>query len=61
MRVKIPHGTNPDCWIISELVSPGLWGVASDAGDGYFQEVYQEERDILQDMLASLRTAEIHA
>jgi hypothetical protein len=57
--IKIPHGINPRCWITSELLSPGLWGIESDSGDEYFQQVYQEEREILIDMLASLRTYEV--
>ena len=59
--IKIPHGTNPDCWITSELLSPGLWGIESDSEDPYFQEVYQDEREILIAMLASLKTFEITA
>ena len=42
--VKIPHGANPGSWITSELLSPGLWGIESDSGGEYFQQVYQEER-----------------
>lgn len=57
--IKIPYGTNPDCWINSKMLSPGLWGIESDSGDEYFQEVYQEEREILIDMLASLKTFKI--
>ena len=59
--IKIPHGSNPDCWITSELLSPGLWGIESDSGDPYFQKVYQDEREILIAMLASLKTFEITA
>ena len=58
-QIKIPYGTNPECWIISQMLSPGLWGVESDSGDAYVQQVYQEERDILLDMLTSLKTYEI--
>jgi hypothetical protein len=57
--LKFPCGANPDCWITSKLFSPGLWGIESDSGDAYFQEVYQEERAILIDMLASLKTYEL--
>jgi hypothetical protein len=57
--VKIPYGINPQCWITSELLSPGLWGIESDSGDEYFQQVYQEEREILIGMLASLKTYEV--
>jgi hypothetical protein len=54
--IKIPHGTNPQCWITSELLSPGLWGIASDSDDAYLQEVYHEEREILTKLLSSLKT-----
>ena len=59
--IKIPHGSNPDCWIASELLSPGLWGIESDSGDPYFREVYREEREILIGLLASLKTFELTA
>jgi hypothetical protein len=59
--IKIPHGSNPDCWITSELLSPGLWGIESHSGDQYFQEVCQDEREILIAMIASLKTFEITA
>jgi hypothetical protein len=59
--IKIPYGANPDCWITAELSSPGLWGIESDSGDPYFQEVYREEREILIGMLTSLKTFEITA
>lgn len=57
--IKIPHGTNPECWITAELLSPGLWGIESDSGDDYFDQVYHDEREILLDMLVSLKTCEI--
>ena len=57
--IKIPHGINPQCWITSELLSPGLWGIESDSGDEYFLQVYQEEREVLIGMLASLRTYQV--
>jgi hypothetical protein len=56
--IKLPHGSNPDCWITSELLSPGLWSVESDSGDEFFQEVYREERAILAGMLDSLTNAQ---
>jgi hypothetical protein len=60
--IRIPYGTiNPDCWITSEVLSPGLWGIESDSGDRYFQEVYREEREILIGMLASLKSFDITA
>jgi hypothetical protein len=54
--LKVPYGVNPQCWITSELLSPGLWGIESDSGDEYFLQVYQEEREILIGMLASLKS-----
>ena len=57
--IKIPYGINPECWISAELLSPGLWGIESDSGDDYFRQVYQEERDVLIDMFASLKTFEV--
>jgi hypothetical protein len=59
--IKIPHGSNPACWIIAELLSPGLWGIESDSSADYFDQVYQDEREILLGMLDSLKTCEIHA
>ena len=57
--IKIPHGSNPDCWISAELLSPGLWGIESDSSEAYFGEVYRDERDTLIAMLASLKTCAI--
>lgn len=59
--IKIPYGANPECWITSELFSPGLWGIESDSGDQYFEQVYQEEREILIGMLDSLKTFTVNA
>ena len=36
------------------IETPGLWGIESDGDEGYFDVVYQEECDILADMLAQL-------
>ena len=55
--IRIPHGANRDCWIVTELASPGLWSIESDSGDAYFEEIYCEERDVLADMLDSLADA----
>lgn len=41
---------------IYNLESAGLWGIESDAGDNYFNEVYREEREsLLADMIAFAR------
>ena len=55
--IRLPYGINPDCWITSELLSPGLWSVESDSGERYFEEVYREERGILAGILDSLTAA----
>jgi hypothetical protein len=57
--IKVPHGINPQCWITSELLSPGLWGIESDSSHEYFLQVYQEEREILIGMLALLKTYDV--
>ena len=57
--IKIPYGANPEYWVTAELMSPGLWGIESDSGEDYFRQVYQEEREILIAMLASLKTSDI--
>ena len=59
--INIPYGANPQCWITSELLSPGLWGIESDSGNAYLQEVFLEERDILLDMIASLKSCDLIA
>jgi len=59
VTIKIPYGGNPGCWITAELLSPGLWGIESDSGGAYFQEVYREERALLLGMLASMKTCEV--
>ena len=59
--INIPYGANPQCWITAELMSPGLWGIESDSSDAYLQEVYREERDILVEMLAFLKTYDLIA
>jgi hypothetical protein len=57
--IKIPFGTNAECWITSAMLSPGLWGIESDSGDDYLQEVYSEEKAILLGMLQDLETYEV--
>lgn len=37
------------------LESPGLWGVESDAGEPYFNEIYRDEVNTLKDMIESMR------
>ena len=53
--IKISYGINAECWIVTELSTPGLWGVESDSGEELFQQVFQEEREILLGMLEPLK------
>ena len=52
IEVAIPHGKN--CNILHLFESPGLWGIESDSGEGYFAEVFAEESNILAEMLMEL-------
>jgi len=36
------------------IESPGLWGIESDSGEDYFNEIYAEQLAELKDMLAAL-------
>jgi hypothetical protein len=54
--LSIPHG---DSFITQKITSPGLWGIESDSGEDYFNEVFAEESDTLADMLRELGTIEL--
>lgn len=51
VTLEIPHG---DSRIMQTIESPGLWGIESDSGEDYFQEVFKEESNILAGMLEAL-------
>jgi hypothetical protein len=51
VELPIPYGKDR---ILTRIESPGLWGIESDSGEDYFDSVFQEESDILADMLAEL-------
>lgn len=53
VEIEIPHGTD-GTRILQTITSPGLWGIESDSGDTYMQEVFRDECDILADMLKEL-------
>src|SRR5947207_1836146 len=55
-EIQVPYG--PD-FIVTKLESPGLWGIERDSGEDYFEEVFQEEKSTLLDMLDSLHTYEV--
>ena len=51
VELPIPFGKDR---ILTRIESPGLWGIESDSGEDYFNSVFQEETDILADMLTEL-------
>jgi hypothetical protein len=51
VALPIPFGTDQ---ILTKVKSPGLWGIESDSGEDYFDSVFQEESNILADMLTEL-------
>lgn len=51
VELPIPYGKDR---ILTRIESPGLWGIESDSGEKYFDSVFQEESNILADMLAEL-------
>lgn len=51
IQLQIPYGHD---FIIKTIESPGLWGVESDSGEAYLREVFQEECEVLADILAEL-------
>jgi hypothetical protein len=51
VELPIPYGKDR---ILIKVESPGLWGIESDSGKDYFNSVFQEESNILADMLAEL-------
>jgi len=51
--VTMPSGT------IQTLTSPGIWGIETDSGDDYFQDVFEEERSqLIEDLEAMGITVE---
>ena len=51
VELPIPYGKDR---ILTRIESPGLWGIESDSGEDYLDSVFQEESNILADMLAEL-------
>jgi hypothetical protein len=41
-------------YLIETISTPGLWGVESDAGEEYLDEIYREELTTLRDMLKAM-------
>ena len=49
--VPIPHGRDV---IDHKFESPGLWGIESDSEQSYLEEVFEEEKGVLKDLLQEL-------
>ncbi len=54
--IRVPYGKD---FIETRISSPGLWGIESDSGQAYFDEVFQEERKTLLEMLESMHEFEV--
>ena len=49
-----------DGWVIvGRLESPGVWGIEDDSGRGYLVEVFEQEKAVLLELIASLREPEL--
>ena len=46
-------------WTMHKISSPGLWGVESDSGEDYFAEVFEQECDVLAEMIEMLANIEL--
>lgn len=52
VEINIPH--DPDTFITQRITTPGLWGIESDSGKDYLDEVFTEESEVLASMLSEL-------
>jgi len=49
-----------DGWVIvGRLESPGVWGIEDDNGRDYLAEVFEAEKAVLLELIASLREFEL--
>lgn len=53
-EAKILIPSDQGGYITQHIKSPGLWGIESDSNETYFNEVAQEEKEQLKDMLKEL-------
>jgi len=51
IRLEIPNGESK---ILQSIESPGLWGIEDDSGEDYFNEVFEEEKETLIQMLETM-------
>lgn len=57
-HIEVPCGS---AWIMSTIKSPGLWGIEDDSSEAYFNDVFEEEKRTLLEMLESMREFEVVA
>lgn len=61
-EINIPiNNSNGECFVIQEIVTPGVWGIESDSEEAYFKEIFSEEVAFLRDMLEKLNVAGLEA
>lgn len=51
VQFYIPHPYGPHSASVHALTTPGLWGIESDSGDEYLDEVYEEQKADLIELL----------
>jgi len=54
-EIHMPMDRKRAVFITSRIRSPGVWGIESDSGEDYFNQVFEDETEILMTMLNSLR------
>lgn len=58
VEIDIPIG-NDGTTIRHKIASPGFWGIGDDSDEVYFDDIFQDACDILEDMLLELSKIEI--
>jgi hypothetical protein len=53
VEIKIPSKQG-GYWTTQTIHAPGVWGIESDSGTDYFDEVFREESEALAEMLEAL-------
>ena len=56
VELRVPYGAD---FICVSLSPPGVWGIESDAGEEYFDEVFKQECDVLADMITAIGKVEL--
>ena len=58
IRVDRYSGKTLNYTVFHEMTSPGLWGIESDSGADYLEEVYKEECAMLRADIVAMKDAE---